>query len=102
MGFYRASMVCILLLMALLAAQTAESRPAAVDARNGRSLLATIDCSSACATRCQLSSRPNLCMRACGTCCHRCNCVPPGTSGNKEVCPCYARMTTHGGKPKCP
>jgi hypothetical protein len=28
--------------------------------------------------------------------------VPPGTYGNQEKCPCYASLTTHGGKPKCP
>ncbi|XP_059460996.1 snakin-2-like [Corylus avellana] len=61
-----------------------------------------IDCGGACAARCQLSSRPNLCKRACGTCCARCSCVPPGTSGNLEVCPCYANMTTHGNRRKCP
>ncbi|KAK7342145.1 hypothetical protein VNO80_25088 [Phaseolus coccineus] len=66
------------------------------------SLLQQIDCNQACGVRCRLSSRPNLCKRACGTCCQRCNCVPPGTSGNQEMCPCYARQTTHDGKPKCP
>ncbi|XP_076952846.1 snakin-2-like [Bidens hawaiensis] len=60
------------------------------------------DCGSACPGRCRLSSRPNLCHRACGTCCARCNCVPPGTSGNQKVCPCYYNMRTHGGKRKCP
>ncbi|KAH0448239.1 hypothetical protein IEQ34_022039 [Dendrobium chrysotoxum] len=67
-----------------------------------RSLLAKIDCNSECSRRCELSSRQNLCERACGTCCARCNCVPPGTSGNKELCPCYNNMTTHGGRKKCP
>ncbi|KAJ4702119.1 Gibberellin regulated protein [Melia azedarach] len=62
----------------------------------------TIDCGGACKARCRLSSRPHLCKRACGTCCARCNCVPPGTSGNTEVCPCYASLTTHGGRRKCP
>ncbi|KAJ6352105.1 hypothetical protein OIU76_001340 [Salix suchowensis] len=61
-----------------------------------------IDCASACAARCQLSSRPNLCHRACGTCCARCSCVPPGTSGNYDACPCYGNMTTHHGQHKCP
>ncbi|XVF73906.1 hypothetical protein PTKIN_Ptkin13bG0018400 [Pterospermum kingtungense] len=61
-----------------------------------------IDCDGACDVRCKLSSRPNLCKRACGTCCARCNCVPPGTSGNYDECPCYRDMTTHGGKHKCP
>ncbi|XP_074308335.1 gibberellin-regulated protein 1-like [Silene latifolia] len=71
--------------------------------RNGpkRSLLG-IDCGAACVGRCQLSSRPNLCKRACGTCCARCGCVPPGTSGNQQVCACYYNQTTHGGKRKCP
>uniref|UniRef100_A0A803QWK3 Snakin-2 n=1 Tax=Cannabis sativa TaxID=3483 RepID=A0A803QWK3_CANSA len=62
----------------------------------------SIDCGGSCAARCRLSSRPRLCKRACGTCCQRCNCVPPGTAGNLEVCPCYANMTTHGGRRKCP
>ncbi|KAI3776473.1 hypothetical protein L1987_46258 [Smallanthus sonchifolius] len=61
-----------------------------------------IKCGSACKARCRLSSRPNLCHRACGTCCARCGCVPPGTSGNQKVCPCYYNITTHGGKRKCP
>ncbi|XP_039170206.1 snakin-2-like [Eucalyptus grandis] len=61
-----------------------------------------IDCDGACDARCQLSSRPHLCKRACGTCCARCDCVPPGTSGNYDACPCYANMTTHGGRHKCP
>ncbi|XP_041018754.1 gibberellin-regulated protein 1-like [Juglans microcarpa x Juglans regia] len=61
-----------------------------------------IDCGAACDARCQLSSRPHLCKRACGTCCARCDCVPPGTSGNYDACPCYANMTTHGGRRKCP
>ncbi|XP_010268691.1 PREDICTED: gibberellin-regulated protein 1-like [Nelumbo nucifera] len=62
----------------------------------------SIDCGVACAARCKLSSRPRLCKRACGTCCYRCKCVPPGTSGNLEACPCYANMTTHGNRRKCP
>ncbi|KAK7382953.1 hypothetical protein VNO78_28617 [Psophocarpus tetragonolobus] len=55
-----------------------------------------------CNRRYHLSSRPNLCKRACGTCCERYNCVPSGTSDHYEECPYYANMTTHGGKPKCP
>ncbi|CAL1355601.1 unnamed protein product [Linum trigynum] len=63
---------------------------------------AKMDCGRACKARCRLASRHKMCIRACGTCCSRCNCVPPGTSGNRDVCPCYARMTTHGGRLKCP
>ncbi|GFP85953.1 snakin-2 [Phtheirospermum japonicum] len=61
-----------------------------------------VDCGGLCAVRCKLSGRPNLCKRACGTCCNRCQCVPPGTYGNYEACPCYAKLTTRGNKPKCP
>ncbi|XP_062020513.1 gibberellin-regulated protein 1-like [Rosa rugosa] len=66
------------------------------------SLLDKTDCGGACTARCRLSSRPRLCKRACGTCCQRCSCVPPGTAGNYDVCPCYASLTTHGGRRKCP
>ncbi|KAI3960243.1 hypothetical protein MKW98_016967 [Papaver atlanticum] len=61
-----------------------------------------INCPPACNYRCSKSSRHKMCIRACNTCCQRCNCVPPGTSGNADVCPCYAKMTTHGGRLKCP
>ncbi|XP_030442192.1 snakin-2-like [Syzygium oleosum] len=54
-----------------------------------------IDCGGACVARCQLSSRPCLCKRACGTCCVRCDCMPPGTSDDNDACPCYANVTTH-------
>ncbi|XP_061366613.1 cypmaclein-like [Gastrolobium bilobum] len=61
-----------------------------------------IDCAGKCNYRCSKSSRHNMCIRACTGCCKKCNCVPPGTSGNKDKCPCYASLTTHGGKLKCP
>ncbi|KAJ6798010.1 gibberellin-regulated protein 1-like [Iris pallida] len=61
-----------------------------------------LNCGGLCTVRCSQSSRPNLCKRACGTCCARCSCVPPGTFGNYDACPCYASMTTHGGARKCP
>ncbi|XP_075488661.1 snakin-2-like [Primulina tabacum] len=61
-----------------------------------------INCGGACAARCRLSKRPNLCQRICGTCCFRCNCVPPGTYGNSAACPCYASLTTRNNKRKCP
>ncbi|GAY38929.1 hypothetical protein CUMW_040470 [Citrus unshiu] len=62
-----------------------------------------VDCGGLCKQRCSLHSRPNLCNRACGTCCVRCKCVPPGTAGNRELCgSCYTDMTTHGNRTKCP
>ncbi|XP_050374256.1 gibberellin-regulated protein 3-like [Argentina anserina] len=68
-----------------------------------RRLLPYLNCEGLCKGRCSLHSRPNRCIRACGTCCVRCKCVPPGTAGNREVCgTCYTNMTTHGKRLKCP
>ncbi|KAL7115189.1 hypothetical protein ACP275_04G170100 [Erythranthe tilingii] len=62
-----------------------------------------VDCDGQCKKRCSLHSRQNVCLRACGTCCVRCKCVPPGTFGNREICgKCYTDMTTHGNRTKCP
>ncbi|KAG2575650.1 gibberellin-regulated protein 11-like [Panicum virgatum] len=100
-----ASALLILLLVLGATAETTEAN-AAVDPNQERQVpwspapapspMNPIDCRSA------LSSRPNLCNRACGSCCARCSCVPPGTSGNYHMCPCYAAITTRGGRPKCP
>nr|XP_043617091.1 gibberellin-regulated protein 14 [Erigeron canadensis] len=63
----------------------------------------TKECYPPCVVRCKNHSRQNVCLRACVTCCDRCKCVPPGQSGNQEVCgKCYTNMKTHGGRPKCP
>ncbi|XP_010535183.1 PREDICTED: gibberellin-regulated protein 9 isoform X3 [Tarenaya hassleriana] len=62
----------------------------------------TFKCGKACERRCRESSRKKVCYRACGTCCLRCGCVPPGTSGHTNTCPCYASLRTHANKPKCP
>ncbi|CAL0323853.1 unnamed protein product [Lupinus luteus] len=94
-----ASILASLLLLHLVDA--AQSEPQVHSQMHG-SLLQQIDCNGACTARCRLSSRPRLCQRACGTCCRRCNCVPPGTAGNQKLCPCYASLTTHGGTRKCP
>ncbi|KAL1808331.1 hypothetical protein ACET3Z_025321 [Daucus carota] len=68
-----------------------------------RRVLPYVDCQGLCKVRCGAHSRPNVCTRACGTCCARCKCVPPGTYGNRQACgKCYTEMTTHGNRPKCP
>lgn len=61
-----------------------------------------MDCAKACKGRCAETKRPNLCKRACGSCCKTCNCVPPGTSGNYDKCPCYFHLHTHNHTRKCP
>ncbi|CAL1363406.1 unnamed protein product [Linum trigynum] len=61
-----------------------------------------INCGVECKRRCKETSRQKVCHRACKACCQKCHCVPPGVYGHKHVCPCYAKLKTHGGKPKCP
>ncbi|KAL8518936.1 hypothetical protein ACS0TY_010047 [Phlomoides rotata] len=84
--------------------ETGDEAAAATVVKGGnRRLLPYLDCGELCKVRCSLHSRPNVCSRACGTCCVRCKCVPPGTSGNRESCgACYTDMTTHGNRTKCP
>ncbi|GMH03265.1 hypothetical protein Nepgr_005104 [Nepenthes gracilis] len=89
----------IISLLVLLLVQADETVNAS---GSGASLAYKINCGQACRVRCSLASRHKICLRACGTCCARCLCVPPGTSGNQKVCPCYYYMTTHGGRRKCP
>ena len=50
----------------------------------------------------QIRIPPKRMLRAFNIYCTKCNCVPPGTFGNKDLCPCYADMKTHGNKLKCP
>ncbi|KAK2973182.1 hypothetical protein RJ640_009812 [Escallonia rubra] len=60
------------------------------------------ECGSRCTTRCSATSFKKPCMFFCQKCCAKCLCVPPGTYGNKQVCPCYNNWKTKSGGPKCP
>ncbi|XP_020249756.1 gibberellin-regulated protein 1-like [Asparagus officinalis] len=90
------------LLLFVLALHLVESQKVEGPIGSKPSTVAPLDCGGACEIRCSKSSRPNLCKRACGTCCTRCGCVPAGTYGYDDSCLCYATMTTHGGVRKCP
>ncbi|XP_073135188.1 peamaclein-like [Henckelia pumila] len=60
-------------------------------------------CDSKCAVRCSKAGLKDRCLKYCGICCTACNeCVPSGTYGNKDECPCYRDMKNSKGKPKCP
>ncbi|KAH7686567.1 Gibberellin regulated protein [Dioscorea alata] len=70
---------------------------------NGNSFVQMINCGEPCKVRCSKSWKLKMCKRACDTCCVRCNCVPPSTLVyTRGMCPCYAKMITHGGCLKCP
>ncbi|ONK75890.1 uncharacterized protein A4U43_C03F21650 [Asparagus officinalis] len=62
-------------------------------------------CDGKCKVRCSKASVQDKCLQYCGLCCEECHCVPPGTYGNKDKCPCYRDKTTGTGKrkrSKCP
>nr|ABN12953.1 GASA-like protein [Gymnadenia conopsea] len=62
-------------------------------------------CGEKCKVRCSKASDHDRCLRYCGVCCNLCGCVPSGTYGNKDECPCYRDKYTGVGqrrRPKCP
>ncbi|KAM0936725.1 putative gibberellin regulated protein [Dioscorea sansibarensis] len=61
-------------------------------------------CDSKCNVRCSKASVHDRCLFNCGVCCEECKCVPSGTYGNKDECPCYRDKVTKDEKkkPKCP
>ncbi|KAL6905444.1 hypothetical protein ACP4OV_003045 [Aristida adscensionis] len=60
------------------------------------------ECPAKCDYRCSATSHKKPCLFFCNYCCKKCLCVPSGTYGNKEECPCYNNMKTKEGGPKCP
>ncbi|RWV83443.1 hypothetical protein GW17_00054941 [Ensete ventricosum] len=71
---------------------------------NAKSFLSlnAAECSGRCAGRCSATAYKKPCMFFCQKCCAKCLCVPPGTYGNKQFCPCYNNWKTKRGGPKCP
>ncbi|RWR77135.1 Gibberellin regulated protein [Cinnamomum micranthum f. kanehirae] len=68
----------------------------------GHAKLRPKDCGGRCSYRCSATSHRKPCMFFCLKCCSKCLCVPPGTYGNKQTCPCYNNWKTKEGGPKCP
>lgn len=64
--------------------------------------LLTVDCPSKCDFRCSKAGEKKRCGSYCLLCCRKCQCVPPGFTGNKEACPCYANLKNSKGGDKCP
>ncbi|XP_012470630.1 gibberellin-regulated protein 13 [Gossypium raimondii] len=60
------------------------------------------ECGPRCGERCSNTQYKKPCLFFCNKCCAKCLCVPPGTYGNKQVCPCYNNWKTKRGGPKCP
>ncbi|MQM17923.1 hypothetical protein Taro_050905 [Colocasia esculenta] len=60
------------------------------------------ECAPKCDYRCSKASRQKRCLLYCNMCCKKCLCVPSGTYGNKQECPCYNNWKNKKGGPKCP
>ncbi|CAN6878108.1 unnamed protein product [Brassica oleracea] len=68
-------------------------------------VLSTTDssCGGKCNVRCSKASQHDLCIKDCNICCQKCNgCVPSGTYGHRDECPCYRDIKNSKGGPKCP
>ncbi|KAI7756173.1 hypothetical protein M8C21_017447 [Ambrosia artemisiifolia] len=59
-------------------------------------------CDSKCSVRCSKAGLQDRCLKYCGVCCEECKCVPSGTYGHKDECPCYRDKKNSKGDPKCP
>ncbi|XP_054804865.1 gibberellin-regulated protein 12-like [Prosopis cineraria] len=68
----------------------------------GEGSLRPEQCASACDYRCSNTQYRKACLTFCNKCCQKCLCVPSGTYGHKEECPCYNNWKTKEGGPKCP
>ncbi|KAG2303756.1 hypothetical protein Bca52824_032407 [Brassica carinata] len=68
----------------------------------GEGSLKPEQCPNACDFRCSATSHKEPCIFFCNYCCKKCLCVPSGTYGNRQECPCYDKIKTKEGGPKCP
>ncbi|VVA29908.1 PREDICTED: gibberellin-regulated [Prunus dulcis] len=104
-----AKLVCFLLLALLGISMVAtqvnakqETQYHLDSGRYGPGSLKSYQCPSQCTRRCSQTQYHKPCMFFCQKCCAKCLCVPPGSYGNKAVCPCYNNWKTQQGGPKCP
>ncbi|CAN6335434.1 unnamed protein product [Urochloa humidicola] len=102
-----ALLVCFLCLIALASAAeiigvVGEDIDNHKGKNDGKGKLKPSQCSGECRRRCSKTHHKKPCLFFCNKCCAKCLCVPPGTYGNKDACPCYNNWKTNEGGPKCP
>ncbi|CAL9068644.1 unnamed protein product [Musa banksii] len=102
----RSSSLLPLLLLAFVFVWQAEiiaaNTSAVYQPSGGEGSLRPEECAGKCEYRCSETSHKKPCLFFCKMCCAKCLCVPSGTDGHKEECPCYNNWKTKEGKPKCP
>ncbi|XP_027335720.1 gibberellin-regulated protein 12-like [Abrus precatorius] len=91
-----AKILCAFLLILAMASVTR------VAYAGGEGSLTLEQCPNACNYRCSATQYKKACLYFCNYCCAKCLCVPSGTYGHKEECPCYNNLRTKKGGPKCP
>ncbi|XP_010673718.1 protein GAST1 isoform X2 [Beta vulgaris subsp. vulgaris] len=98
----------VTLMLIVLTANQAESQSSQPQIQSGHSMGASQgslhpqECGPRCTMRCSATQYKKPCLFFCQKCCAKCLCVPPGTYGNKQLCPCYNNWKTKRGGPKCP
>ncbi|KAF3611448.1 hypothetical protein DY000_02044925 [Brassica cretica] len=81
----------------------ARSRAGRTPDPKGDLLSLSVACGGKCNVRCSKASQHDLCIKDCNICCQKCNgCVPSGTYGHRDECPCYRDIKNSKGGPKCP
>ncbi|PIA48258.1 hypothetical protein AQUCO_01400679v1 [Aquilegia coerulea] len=111
-------MLCVVMLLLLLVENQATSTVVSAEEPEAAPETATIfplvkygvtqgslrpqECGPRCSSRCSATQYKKPCLFFCNKCCAKCLCVPPGTYGNKQSCPCYNNWKTKRGGPKCP
>nr|CAB3462927.1 unnamed protein product [Digitaria exilis] len=109
-------LICFLFLLALASAKiVADNGIAGQDLMNegdvvhghkdnndGKGNLKPSKCAGECRRRCSKTHHKKPFLFFCNKCCAKCLCVPQGTYGNKDTCPCYNNWKTKKGGPKCP
>ncbi|KAG7583179.1 Gibberellin regulated protein [Arabidopsis suecica] len=83
-------------------AKELENPSGPIHKEGGEGSLTIGQCPAACNVRCSATSHKKPCLFYCNYCCNKCLCVPSGTYGHKEECPCYNNWKTQEGGPKCP
>ncbi|XP_013585155.1 PREDICTED: gibberellin-regulated protein 12 [Brassica oleracea var. oleracea] len=78
------------------------SEAPATNMKGGQGSLKPEECPKACDFQCSATSHQKPCLFFCNLCCKKCLCVPSGTYGHKEECPCYNNWKNKDGEPKCP
>ncbi|KAL3828223.1 hypothetical protein ACJIZ3_017025 [Penstemon smallii] len=95
-------LIFIVTILASIAQVPASKNQGKIQYGSSEGSLRPQECAPKCTYRCSKTSYKKPCMFFCKKCCAKCLCVPPGTAGNKDVCPCYNNWKTKRGGPKCP